>query len=431
MVAGIVDHETGERDVTRLGGLFGLLPVTGCAAAVAAFSNAGLPPMLGFVAKEYFYKAKLDLADFSLILTGAALLANAFLVVVALLVGYRPFYGTRLPTPKRAHEASWPMLVGPVTLALLGLFFGALPSDFDTAILEPAVRAVMGDPTISIKLALWHNLIRSPTAALALSVVTIIAGATIYRRVGQIRALPLPVTPSMEHVYQGALAGLLAAAGALTRLLQNGYLRYYLVTVVVVSVALVLSYMIGAGVRVPMAHVAPPAVHEGVVCVLIMLGALFAVRAPSLLSAIVSLGVVGLGMSMIFFLYSAPDLAETQIFVETLAVILFVLAFYRLPKLADYSSTTTKVRDAGIAVLVGIMMTWLVLVAGHAQPETTVARYFADNSYTLAMGRNVVNVILVDFRALDTLGEIAVLGVAALGIFAIRKLPARAVEGRS
>jgi multicomponent Na+:H+ antiporter subunit A len=422
MVAGIVDHETGERDVTRLGGLYRVLPVTACAAAVAAFSNAGMPPMLGFIAKEYFYKAKLDLGDFAVVLTGAALAANVMLVVVALLVGFAPFYGQARETPKPAHEAPWPMLVGPVLLAGLGLLFGTIPTDLDTVLIQPAVRTITGDPSITITLGLWHDLIRNPTAALALSAATIVLGVVVYRSVGRIRTVRLPAAVGLERVYEGAVAGMLAVAQWQTRILQNGYLRSYVLTILTVTIGLVGWRLLGVRIDVPFASLQGVQFYQAAVCVLIAAGALFAVWAPTRLSAIASLGVVGLGMTMVFFLNGAPDLALTQIFVETLTVILFVLAFYRLPQLHVYSSLPVRARDAAVATAAGCMMTSLVLLARHGRFQNPISSYFAEHSYTLARGRNVVNVILVDFRGLDTFGEIIVLSVAALGVLAMIKL---------
>ena len=138
---------------------------------------------------------------------------------------------------------------------------------------------------------------------------------------------------------------------------------------------------------------------------------------------------VGYGVALIYILYGAPDLAMTQILVETLTVILFVLVFYHLPRFAQFSNLASRARDAAIAIATGGLITALVLAAAATPPESVLAPYFAEHSKPLAHGSNIVNVILVDFRALDTLGEITVLAVAAIGVYALLK--ARPRRGRS
>jgi multicomponent Na+:H+ antiporter subunit A len=136
------------------------------------------------------------------------------------------------------------------------------------------------------------------------------------------------------------------------------------------------------------------------------------------------LGVVGFGVAMIYILYGAPDLAMTQFAIETLTVILFVLVLYRLPRFATYSRRASRVRDAVVAIFAGVMMTVLVLAVTATPLVSRISPYFAANSYVLAKGRDIVNVILVDFRGIDTLGEITVLAVAAIGVYALMKLRA-------
>jgi multicomponent Na+:H+ antiporter subunit A len=160
-------------------------------------------------------------------------------------------------------------------------------------------------------------------------------------------------------------------------------------------------------------------VYEWVFAILVPLAAMLAVLSRSRLTAVAALGVVGYGLALIYLLYGAPDLAMTQFAIETLTVVLFVLVLYRLPPFARFSSWIARVRDAAVALAAGALMTGLLLVTTAAPLKSLVAPYFAENSLPQAHGRNVVNVILVDFRALDTLGEITVLAVAAVGVFAL------------
>jgi multicomponent Na+:H+ antiporter subunit A len=162
--------------------------------------------------------------------------------------------------------------------------------------------------------------------------------------------------------------------------------------------------------------------YELALVLLILLATLMATFTSSRLGAVAALGVVGYGIALIYILFGAPDLAMTQFLIETLMVILFVLVFYFLPRFAILSPPRARWRDGLVALLAGALMTVLVMVATSVQFHPTISGYFAVNSVPLAHGRNIVNVILVDFRALDTLGEITVLAVAAVGVYALLKL---------
>jgi multicomponent Na+:H+ antiporter subunit A len=229
-----------------------------------------------------------------------------------------------------------------------------------------------------------------------------------------------------ERGYEAGLAGTLRGSGWLTGLLQSGYLRRYLLAIVVTSIALVGWAFAGIG-RIPAFEVLEVRPHEAAVVVIILLAAFVAMTTRSRLSAVAALGIVGYGVALIFMLFGAPDLAMTQILIETLTVILFVLVLYHLPRFAIRSSRSAKVRDGVVAAAAGILMTGLTLGAFGIANETPLAEFFADRSVPEAHGRNVVNVILVDFRALDTLGEITVLALAALGIYALIRLRPRKV----
>ncbi|MDP1601997.1 MAG: DUF4040 domain-containing protein, partial [Legionella sp.] len=162
--------------------------------------------------------------------------------------------------------------------------------------------------------------------------------------------------------------------------------------------------------------------YELALALLILGAALAAVVSPSRLGAIAALGAAGYGVALIFLLFGAPDLAMTQFAIESLTVILFVLAFYHLPKFQKLSPKSSRLRDAVIALLAGGLMTALVLFAVGVEISPSISRYFVENSVPLAHGRNIVNVILVDFRGLDTMGEITVLGIAGIGVYALLKL---------
>jgi multicomponent Na+:H+ antiporter subunit A len=165
----------------------------------------------------------------------------------------------------------------------------------------------------------------------------------------------------------------------------------------------------------------PIRLYEGIILLVIAAAAWTVIRFDSRLAVIAALGVIGYGIAVLYILFGAPDLAMTQFAVETLTVILFVLVVYRLPEFDKFSSKSTRLRDGAIAGLVGLLMTGLVLATQALPGNTSLKDYFSNNAYLLAKGHNVVNVILVDFRGFDTMVEITVLSVAAIGVYALLK----------
>ncbi|MCS6926826.1 MAG: DUF4040 domain-containing protein, partial [Candidatus Binatia bacterium] len=421
LVAGAVDHEAGTREIERLGGLSRAMPITTVAVSLAALSMAGLPPLLGFISKELLYEAKLQAPQAAPLITGAGILANMVLVAVAGSVCVRPFFGRPVATPRVPHEAPFSLWFGPLVLAGLGLLIGLFPDTIATPLVAPAVSAVRAEPT-EIALGLWHGV----NPILALSALTIACGVGIYIgrdvlcRTG--RRLRFMTVWGPEQWYHTALAGLNRLAHAQTRLFQSGYLRVYVLTSALVVLVLTGRIFVGTEVLEGGGEWRETSFFAWVVAGLILSAAWVAVRASSLLAAAVGLGGVGYGIALVYILFGAPDLAITQVAIETLTVVLFVLVLYRHPfEFAVRSTLATRLRDAIVALGVGGVITAIVLI-GTAEPVgSRLTPYFAEHSLLSAKGRNVVNVILVDFRALDTLGEITVLAVAAVGVYTLLK----------
>jgi multicomponent Na+:H+ antiporter subunit A len=429
MVAGNIDHETGTRDVTALGGLRRWMPLTAAAGLLAALSKAGAPPMFGFIGKELLYKTKISIDSVGAYLILAAVVANVALVASALLVSVKPFLGRQCETPKKPHEVPLSMILGPVLLAGLGLARGLSPAPFENNVGSAAASAILGE-RVTMHLKLWHGVDPIALAVMGLSLLTLALGFGVYTVV-KTRLAPIGVAMHrLERVgparaYELSLAGLYRGAGSFTRFIQDGYLRHYLLTTVVVALLVVGFPLVrgrpatfdvtGIGWRLP----------ELLLAVLALAGAVLAAALRSRLAAVAALGVTGAAIALLFMLFSAPDLAMTQIVVETLTVILLVLVFYHLPRVVRRSATLKRVRDITVALGVGAMMTVLVLTVAAADPNKQVSEYFLEQSWPAAHGRNVVNVILVDFRALDTLGEITVLAVAGLGVYALLRLGSR------
>jgi multicomponent Na+:H+ antiporter subunit A len=261
---------------------------------------------------------------------------------------------------------------------------------------------------------------------LVLSIVTVALGALIYQfraQIGQpLTAVTNWIEASPGQGYKSGLNGLKSGAAGLTRRLQTGRLRQYVRVVLMTTVLLVAGGLILGGVSPQLGRLVEVQFHEVAVALMILIAAVMASRARSRLAAVLALGVVGYGMALFFVLLGAPDLAMTQFAVETLTVLLFVLVLYRLPRFASLSSRSDQIQDAIVAISAGVLMATVVIVTVALPHPSTLTDYFAQSSLALAQGRNVVNVILVDFRSLDTLGEIVVLAVAATGVYALMKL---------
>jgi multicomponent Na+:H+ antiporter subunit A len=424
---GAVDHEAGTRDVRLLGGLARAMPLTAFAVVASALSMAGLPPLFGYVAKELFYEAKLEAPRAGPLLAAASFAGSALVAATAGLVAWRPFFGPRRATPRRPHEAPPALWVGPVLLASTSVALGLFPDALAVPVVQPAAGAMRGEHT-EVVLRPWIGM--SP--AFAQSLMMLALGAVLYAVHDRVLRVVEPRRLARwgpQGAYEAALTGLVALAKALTRVLQNGVLGRYLF--VTIGTALCLAGYAFA-TRVGGVPFTPDAIRAGeaTVALALVAGAVAVVRARSLLVAVAALGVVGYGIALVFLLFGGPDLALTQFAIETLSVILFVLVLRRLPPLRVLSTRFERVRDGSLALAGGAFVAALALAATAAPHPTPVRDYFAATSLALAHGRNVVNVILVDFRAFDTLGEITVLALAALGVVALLRSNADRTEAR-
>jgi multicomponent Na+:H+ antiporter subunit A len=434
LVIGNIDHGAGTRDAERLRGLARAMPVTALAAAVAALSMAGFPPFLGFIGKELKYEGALAVASEPVLVTAAAVAANALMVAIAGIVAVRPFCGrpSAGSAPHPPQEAPVAMWVGPVALAALGLVAGLAPGFVSTWLIQPAVAAILGRPEV-VSLKLWHGL----NLPLALSLLTLGLGAALYRwhrplRSRLARALGrLPITG--DRAYDAVKAAIVRFAIIQTAIIQNGRLRLYLAVVFAVSMLGAAAALVRApdAIRTVATWPAAP-YYEWAIVLLIAAGALLPAVTRSRLAAICGLGTVGAGIALIFLSYGAPDVAITQLLVELLFVVIIALILPKLPRFstsgarpAGPSRVLGRGLAIGLAAACGCVMTVLVLAVLAEPLSPHLSRFFVASSVPAAHGRNIVNVILVDFRALDTLGEIVVVAVAALGALALIRLRPR------
>ena len=421
LVAGIVDHETGTRDITKLSGLGYAMPITAGAAVLAGLSMAGLPPLFGFIGKELLYGATLEAPLAADVLTAVALSTNALLVVSSAMVGFLPFFGQKKEIVERVHEPGIDMWVGPALLAGLGIAIGLLPNIVAALWVSPAVSAVTREAVV-VELALMHGL----TVQLLLSVVTFCFGVAMFVRRKKLLTLAIRFSPYLKwgpsKVYGLAVDGINTIAHLTTRFLQSGHLHLYILTMVVVIVVGVGFSLIHYDGGINPTDWADIRFHEWVL-VLVMLAATVAVvRASSRLFAIISLGVLGYSVVLFYILYGAPDLAMTQFSIDTLTVILLAMVIYRLPRFARFSTPLERLRDGIPALAAGGLITALILLTLNVSSGSTISTYFKENSYLLAKGRNIVNVYTSGFQKSRHDGEVTVLTVAGVGVFSLLKL---------
>ena len=420
LVVGIIDHQAGTRMMDRLGGLLKSMPITAFAAATATLSMAGFPLFFGFIGKEIMYKGALTEEMFPVFATTAALLANSLMAAVAALLIIKPFLGAARNTPLSPREAPWTMWLGPVFLGGLGLIFGIVPDWIGRWLIEPAVRAF--HPSMEdIQLKLFHG-INEP---LLLSILTFSLGIVFYllnQPLRQVIGHTLQKIPiRFETIYTGGLDSIATIAKIQTRLLQNGSLHRYLIVIIA-------SVVFGVGLPFVLSYTPPeflkrfdPPLAGGLLIGIIAAAVIVVVRTRSRLLAICSLGVVGAGIAMMFLMYGAPDVALTQLLVETLTVIVVSLILLRLPKLKARQAMPSKGKlwNGLLAIAIGTLITALILAVNQTELNRAVTDFFEANSYIAAHGRNIVNVILVDFRSFDTLGEITVVALAGLAGYAL------------
>jgi len=412
LVAGAVDFAAGTRDAMVLRGLGRKMPLTALAAGLAALSMAGAPGFIGYAAKDLVFTAQLGVPG---LLPAVALAANAAMVVVAGVVAARPFLGALRVDCRAMGETPPAMLAAPLVLALLGLLLGLAPGLVASSLIEPAAAAVLGRPTgaaLGEKAGGGEAVFYLSAGVLGLGLVAYLGWSRIQptlARQGWLDAW------GPDAQYGRALRGLARVAAWQTARLQHGSLRGYLgFTLAVVFGGALIALLAGGGAAWPTHTVAPGWHHLGLAA-LVAAGALATCALRDLLGQVMGAAVVGFGAALLFLALGAPDLAFTQFTVEAISIVLLVAVLARLPfRAPDARRRGDRARDAGLALGVGAAGAAVLLAVLSVPFSPHIPEWMAQASVPEAKGRNVVNVVIVDFRALDTLGEIAVLAVAAL-----------------
>lgn len=416
LIAGLVEHSANSRDINELSGLYKTVPFLGIISFAAAASQSGLPLFFGFLGKELTYSSAIDTDFLKVFLPLVFLTANIFMVCAALMAGVKPFIGEY---EKEKVKISTLKFISPFILSLTGFLIFYIPGIIDAGIVRPAVDAISGVKS-GIGLSLWHGF----NLPLLLSLITLAGGYYVFRYRHYFKLhledSLMYLTPS--SVYNSSLTFLKKTAFRMTKILQNGYLRNYLIVIIAFTIVMMLLPLI---VRNQISIFIDESEIQWYIIFLytsMIISALFVTVTKSRLSAIAALGVVGFGVVVIFIMHGAPDLAITQFAIEVLTVILFVVVLFKLPVFANLSPKRNKIRDVVISLFAGFTVFLILYMITNESMKPLISDYYARNSFIAANGRNVVNVILVDFRGLDTMGEITVLAIAAFGVYALLKL---------
>jgi multicomponent Na+:H+ antiporter subunit A len=420
LVAGAIDHQTGTRQLENLGGLLRPMPATAFGAAAACLSMAGFPLFFGFIGKEIMYKGALAEPMCPELAVAAAVFSNALMTAVGAILVIRPFLARGGAYEGPVREASFFMWVGPLILGGLDILFGVFPGQVGRYLVNPAVSAFHVSKK-EVHLELFHGI----NDALLLSMLTLALGVSFYlgrRRIKRwVRSGSKKLRLDASDMYEACVNAVAGLGRIETRLIQNGSLhRYFVIVATTFLVVTAWGYLRhDGGLSIP---VMPGlAAREWLIVAAIIASVITVLLTRTALLAVCALGIVGAGLALIFLSFGAPDLALTQLLVETLTVVIVSIILLKLPGLAGRKRRLLpqRVFDAGLAAGIGVLVTSLLLSVLTIPLDRGITRFYEQKSYIEAYGKNIVNVILVDFRSLDTLGEITVVATAGLAAYAL------------
>ncbi|MCM3254137.1 MULTISPECIES: Na+/H+ antiporter subunit A [Priestia] len=437
MVVGIVDHETGTRDIRKLGGLMSFMPVTFTIAIIGGFAMAGLPPFNGFLSKEMFFTGMVNVTKMDMysmqtwgfLLPIIAWVGSIFTFVYSMILVFKTFTGKYQPEKleKKPHEAPVGMLISPVILASLVVIFGFAPNLLESTLIEPTMASIA--PSLlaegkeyQVHIKFWHGF--TPELFMTLGVITF--GILLFMTLQKWSKIHtrFPSSLTLNNGYNYGIKGMEKGSTRIMKTLMTGFIRDYLLIIFTfIGIVLLVTLFSQNAFAIDLKDTASIGVYEAILAVVMVAATITTLLAKSRLTAIISLGVVGYTLSLFFVLFRAPDLALTQLVIETVSVSLFLLCFYYLP---EFRKRKVRVKfqlpNLLVALLVGTTVTLLGISANSTKLFESISHYFIENSYEKAGGENMVNVILVDFRGFDTLFEITVLCIAALAIYGMIRL---------
>lgn len=435
LMTGVVDHQTGTRDVRLLHGLAKVMPLSALVACIGGFSMAGLPPFSGFLSKEMFMEAAAEahssnlafMGDLAYLIPFVAVVASIFTFVYSVALFCKIFRGEKVTTttPKYPKEGSLGMLIPALALVSLNIIIAVVPNQTYNLLVKGAVQSV-ARVAYDAHIAFWHGV----TPALIMTSIVVALGLLVYRAYDWVKNLFLSyqLNHGAEAAYQKFLHGFPGFVGKMMDGHVNGRLSDYVAGTFLGALLLILGPMIYFNVwsMIDLSDLAPVDMLEITLAVVAALAALAVATFKRRIWAILALSVVGFCVSFYFVIMRAPDLALTQLMVETISTVLYLLVLYKLPygMIPDNPPTPNGRRtiNALIGCLVGLVAFTVSMLGQGCKYFDTIAWYYNENSKILGGGNNIVNVTLVDFRGFDTMGEITVLSLAAIGVYIMIKL---------
>ncbi|HLR70740.1 MAG TPA: Na+/H+ antiporter subunit A [Pseudogracilibacillus sp.] len=430
MVIGIIDFKVGTRDLRRLGGLIAFMPISFTIALIGSFSMAGLPPFNGFLSKEMFFTAVLNLKEFDFFSINniatlfpiIAWVASVFTFVYSMMIVFQTFFGEYKEQPSgNAKEPSPGMLIAPIVLAAMVVLIFFFPNVLNKYILKPAVYSVYPNFTFEISdIEIWHGF----NTELMMTIGIVLLGTVLYFMRNHFKKIFIlfPANVSLDKLYHLLLVFADRFSKHVTNIYMTGYLRNYFTYIFVTFIILLggtLVYLDAFSFTLQKDQ--SIGTYEWILASTIIISGVTVLVAKSRLTAILVNGYIGFAIAMFFVIFRAPDLALTQLVVETVTTALFLLCFYFLPKW-ESTKISRKARSTNliIAISVGTIFTLIALSVNSGRLFTSISSFF-EKADELTGGHNIVNTILGDFRAFDTMLEVIVLFIAGIGVYTLIK----------
>lgn len=431
MIIGIIDYQIGTRDLRRLGGLAAFMPISFTIAIIGSFSMAGLPPFNGFLSKEMFFTAMLQMKEYSFfsiqsfaaIFPFVAWIASVFTFIYSMMIVFKTFVGPyKSQTDATPKEPKFGMLIPPIILASLvvGIFF--FPNVLGDNLIKPAIYSIYPDVTDSQigSITIWHGV----NTELMMTMGIILLGTMIYAYLNYFKKIYVvfPRSFSFDRLYNNVLTSIDTYANTITNFYMTGYLRDYIAIVFVFFTVVLSSTLFSLDAfTFTLVGDQPVSIFAWILTTTIAIAGVAILFAQSRLTAIVVNGYIGFAIAMFFVLFRAPDLALTQLVVETVTTALFLLCFYFLPEWEKVKiPMKTKITNIIISVSVGITFTLIALSVKSGRLFDSISTYY-EKSEELTGAKNIVNTVLGDFRAFDTMLEVIVLFIAGIGVYTLVK----------
>ena len=435
LLVGIIAHELHTRDIRKMGGLRKEMPITFILMIIAAAAMAGIPPLNGYLSKELFYESSVHMAEvlgggIAYIIPVLAVIGGVFTFAYSFRLIIKIFMGKRTQdpeVPKHVHDPSWVLLAPPALLAIIIIAVGLFPTPFIEYLVQPAINAI-APGSHHLHVSLWHGL----TPAFIMTLITFAAGILVYLKYDTIAAQQIKFKEkypkfSLNYLYNAQVNNAFRFGSTFGKVFQRGEPRHYVKIMLVFCICMVLIpflYAIAAGMPLFSNNIFfQGEASKILLLILIIITAWGASVLPRYINSILVASACGLFVSLFYAYLKAPDLAMTQLCVETLSTIMFLLILIKLRTKEAFRPEKTKglLKNALIASGCGFILFILLAGADLAAPFESFSHYFIYNAVEFAGGKNVVNVIVVDFRGYDTFGEISVLTIAALAIYNIIK----------